>query len=91
MSEDENIRNLKKALKAGSYPQGSGNLINGSPLIMEDLAMPDGLYTEDQVDLNDPDVKLFSAKWVWDGKLIFYKQSEGKIKVYRIEESGGET
>jgi hypothetical protein len=77
------IKKLQDALQAGYPPPSESQLTSGGPLIIEDINInPLGLYRESQVDVNDPDVVLFSNKWVDKGERLFYKQSEGKIVVF---------
>jgi hypothetical protein len=76
------LRRLKKALAAGAYQGEPGQLINGAPLIMEDLAIPKGLYRESERDPNAlDDYELFGG-WAWNGELLYYRKSEDHVKVF---------
>ena len=66
---------LIKAMQAGYSGEGSA-------LVIEDLALPTGLYTEDEVDINDPDTIPFDVGFVHKGKRLYYKKSEGRVKTY---------
>jgi hypothetical protein len=75
------IKKLQKALEAGYEESSPGKLIGGAPLIIEDLAVPKGLYRKSERDMN------FKCDYVrygmnWYGEPLYYRKSEDFIKVY---------